>query len=208
MERVDNYKIQAQQARSFFLRYDQEALIRKLNLRADESYLYAKMLCKIYRIDRKTGDLQRMDGESWTDANTFGEVMVLLDLICDSREDRYLTGRWKNMQSFGLMFHRNLLENVKDPFAEAIQDNLDAFKTVCREMEGVPIPGGDFSSAVELFDGLRIGILFWEGDEEFPPSVRFLWDENALMYIKYETMHFALGMLKNRILDKMKDLTA
>lgn len=208
MERTDNYQIQARQARQYFLRYDQTALIRKLNLKSDEDYLYAVMLCKLYRIHRRTGDIQRQGGEIWTDANTFSEVMVLLDLVCDSREDRWLTGRWKNMQSFGLMFHRNLLEDEKDPFAEAIQENMDAFRAVCREMKGISIPGGDISTAIELFDGLRIGILFWEGDEEFAPRVRILWDENALQYIKYETMHFAVGMLKSRILDKMKDLTA
>lgn len=208
MEKVDNYQIQAKQARSYFLRYDQRRLIEKLNLRADESYLYTSMLCKQYRIHRKTGDLQRLEEDIWVAANTFAEVMVLLDLVCDSRDDRWLTGRWKNMQSFGLMFHRNLLEDAKDPFAEAIQENMESFRRVCQEMKGVAIPGGDISSAIELFDGLRIGILFWEGDEEFSPRVRLLWDENALMYIKYETMHFAVGMLKQRILDNMKDLTA
>lgn len=208
MERVGNYEIQAQQARQYFLRYDQQHLIEKLNLKADEQFLYTKMLCKPYRISRTNGDLQRLEGGNWEDANTFAEVMVLLDLVCDSRDDRFLTGRWKNMQSFGLMFHRNLLEDDKDPFAQAIQENMDVFRAVCREMKGVSIPGGDISFAIELFDGLRIGILFWEGDEEFSPRVRILWDENAPMYIKYETMHFAVGMLKNRIMDKMKDLTA
>jgi len=208
MERVDNYQIQARQARAYFLRYDQEALIKKLNLCADENYLHTRMLCKSYRIHRKTGDIQRLEEGNWVDANTFAEVMVLLDLVCDSREDRWLTGRWKNMQSFGLMFHRNLLENEKDPFAQAIWQNMDGFRAVCREMQGATIPGGDISFAIELFDGLRIGILFWEGDEEFYPRVRFHLDENALMYIKYETMHFAIGMLKTVILDKMKGLTA
>ena len=208
MSRPNNYLIQAQQAKDRFLSYDQNALITKLKLKADTDYLYTKMLCKTYRIHRKTGDLQRLDDGIWIDANTFGEVMVLLDLVCDSREDRYITGRWKNMQSFGLMFHRNLLEDAVDPFAEMIQADMESFRAVCREMNGITIPGGDISTAIELFDGLRIGILFWEGDDEFSPRVRILWDENALMYIKYETMHFALGMLKNRILDKMKDLTA
>lgn len=201
MEREGNYQIQARQARAYFLRYDQQRLIKKLNLQWDDNYLYTAMLCNQYRIDRKNGDLQRLEGETWVDANTFSEVMVLLDLVCDSREDRWLTGRWQNMQSFGLMFHRNLLEDAKDPFAQAIQENMEGFRRVCREMKGVTIPGGDISYAIELFDGLRIGILFWEGDEEFAPRVRILWDENALMYIKYETMHFAVGMLKQRILD-------
>lgn len=208
MEKVDNYQLQAAQAKLYFLRYDQAALIEKLKLKADEDYLYTKMLCKPYRISRATGDIQRLDGDSWVDANTHGEVMTLLDLVCDSRSDRFLSCRWKNMQSFGHLFHQNLLEDQRDPFAEHLQAHPEAFRAACTALGGEPILGGDISYAVELFDGLRIGIQFWEGDEEFLPRVRYLWDENALMYLKYETMYFAVGLLRNRITEQMKTLTA
>ena len=62
---------------------------------------------------------------------------------------------------------------------------------------------GDVSFAFELFDGLRIWLQFWEGDEEFPPRLRFLWDENALQYLKYETMYFAVPLLLQRIRENM-----
>ena len=41
------------------------------------------------------------------------------------------------------------------------------------------------------------------GDEEFPPGLRFLWDENALMYIRYETMYYAKGLLLQRLAEKL-----
>lgn len=206
MKRVDNYKLQAEQAKQYFLRYDQTKLIRKLKLEADGDYLYAKMLCKPYRVNRTTGNIQRMDGGNWTDADTHAEVMTLLDLVCDSREDRYLSCRWKNMLSFGQMFHQNLMEDGRDAFAEAIQDNQKGFRNACAQLDAVTAPGGDMAFAIELFDGLCIAIQFWEGDEEFSPRVRYLWDENARMYLKYETMWYAIGMLKARILEEMKNL--
>jgi hypothetical protein len=51
---------------------------------------------------------------------------------------------------------------------------------------------------------LTVAIQFWEGDDEFPPRVRWLWDENALMYLKYETMWFALGLLRSTLRAEMK----
>lgn len=199
MERVNNYLIQAQQAKRGFLRYDQQKIVEKLKLKSDEQYLYATMLCKPYRLKRATGDLESWDGALWQDANSFEEVMTLLDLVCDSRENRYLSCRWKNMQSFGLMFHQNLLENERDPWAERFQQNPAALKKACQALRGKPLPNGDIAYAIELFDGLCIAIQFWEGDEEFAPRVRYLWDENALMYIKYETMYFAVNLLMRRI---------
>jgi len=205
MGRMDNYRIQAEQAMARFLGYDSEKLIRKLDLQADDQYLYTRMLGSDYRIRRNTGGLERREGASWVEAKTHGEVMTLLDLVCDSREDRFLTGRWQNMQAFGLMFHRDFLENRVDPLAKAIQKKPAAFQAACDALGGVAMKGGDLSSAIELFDGLRIGVLFWAGDEEFQPRVRFLWDENARMYLKYETMHFAVGLLRQKLLQSMED---
>lgn len=202
MARINNYEIQLRQAQARFLEYDQQALIRKLKLQADENYLYVTLLCKTYRLCRHTGSLQRLE-ESFVDANTHSEVMTLLDLICDSRPDRYLSGNMVNMSEFGLRFHQVLLES-KDPFAEAIHQDREGFCRACLELAGRPYPGADMAYSMELFDGLRIAILFWEGDEEFPPRVRYLWDANALMYLKYETMYFALGILRSRILSQMR----
>lgn len=203
MVRGNNYLIQAAQAKQRFLQYDQQKLIDKLKLCFDEEYLYVEMLCKLYRISRTTGDLDRQEGKNWADANTYGEVMTLLDLLCDSREDRFLSCRWKNMQSFGQMFHRGLLEEAKDPWAERFQQDPEGLGRACLALHGQPLPQGDVAYAIELFDGLCIAIQLWLGDEEFPPRLRFLWDENANMYIRYETMYFAKDLLLHRIAENM-----
>ncbi len=203
MDRTNNYLVQARRAKDRFLTYDQEKLIAKLKLKSDESYLYVPMLAENYRISRKTGDMERQKKGAWVDANAFGEVMVLLDLVCDSREDRWLTNKWKNLNAFGLMFHQNLLEGAKDPWAERFQENAESFRKACQAMGGKPLPNGDVAYAIELFDGLCIAVQLWFGDEEFPPNLRFLWDENALMYIKYETMHYARGLLLQRLEENM-----
>ena len=203
MERRDNYQLQAQKAKEYFLGYDQEALTRKLGIPADDRYLYVEMLCKLHRIDRRTGDIQKQDGDTWAAADSHGEVMTLLDLVCDSREDRHISGRWRQMKDFGLMFHQNLLEDGVDTFAGMLENDPVGVVRACKALRGIPMSSGDISYAVELFDGLRVWLQFWAGDEEFPARIRWLWDENALMYLKYETMYFAVGMLRQRIRELM-----
>ena len=203
MARTDNYLIQAQQAKNWFSTYDQDKIIAKLKLRHDEAYLYPVMFSETYRIHRKTGNIDRLTEEGWVDANTFGEVMVLLDLVCDSREDRFVTGKWKNMTDFGLMFHRNLTEGRKDPWADKFEANPEGFRSACESFNGVPFPQGDIAYTLEVFDGLPLTLQLWFGDEDFPAGLKFLWDENATMYLKYETMHFAKGMLLEKIEKRM-----
>lgn len=199
MERRNNYAMQAAKAKQSFLTYDQDALIRKFRLQADENYLYPVMLSDTYRLSRTTGELSRRAGDTWVDANSHAEVMTLLDLLCDSREDRFLTGNWKSMQAFGNQIHRNLLERPRDGLAERFAQNMDRFERACRSLGGTPVPMGDSGFGVELFDGLKIAVALWREDEDFPAALRYYWDENALMYIRYETMYYAVDLLGSRL---------
>lgn len=199
MRRINNYAIQAQAAKARFLTYDQAALIRKFRLRSDGSYLYPVLLGREYRVSRSTGDLEKRIGDTWADGNSFEEVLTLFDLLCDARQDRCLSGRWKSMQSFGHQFHSGLLEEGRNPAAERFDRDPDALRRGCLALHGTPFPGCDVGYAVELFDGLSIALQFWHGDEEFAPRLRYLWDENALQYLRYETMYYAVGLLLDRL---------
>lgn len=204
MEREGNYAIQAKNAKKTFLTYDQERLIEKFHLRADESYLYPVLLGSVYRIRRTTGDMERQAGADWVDGNSHTEVMTLLDLLCDSRDDRFLAGSWKSMQAFGNQIHRNLLEHPRDPAAERLVRDPAGFESACRALGGEPVPMVDWGFSVEVFDGLRIALALWQADEDFPASMRYYWDANALMYLRYETMYYAVGLFMDRIRALMK----
>ena len=194
MERVNNYLIQASQAKARFLTYDQQKLIDKFRLKSDEAYIYVNLLWKEYRIHRVSGDMEYRIRDTWADGNSYDEVMTLLDLLCDSRDDRRCTGKLASMASFGRIFYRSSYDDKPDPTAQWIQDHLTAFQEACARF-GAPISGGDFGYAFDLFDGLKLGFHFWEGDDEFAPRLRFLWDENALQYLRFETMHMAVSLL-------------
>ena len=203
MERRDNYAITVQRAKALFLEYDQAALARKLKAELDESYLYTAFLSEPCRIHRTTGDISRFTQGSWVADNSFGLVLTLLDLVCDSREDRHPTGNWKNMRDFGHGFHQQMLEQ-RDPWAERFQENPQAFAAACKRLGGEQYPLGDAAYSIPVFEDLKLLVQLWFGDEEFPAQLRYLWDENALMYLKYETMFYAVPLVLRRIEERMK----
>lgn len=203
MERRDNYAIMARQAKELFLQYDQQRLARKLGAKLDGDYLHTTFLGEPWRIHRQTGDISRLHGDAWVDANSFGEVLTLLDLVCDSREDRCPSGRWKNMRDFGHGFHQTLLEQ-RDPWAERFQACPEAFSRACQRLGGERYPLGDAAYSIPVFDRLRLLVQLWFGDEEFPAQLRYLWDENALQYLKYETMYYAVPLVLKRIVECME----
>ena len=200
---MNNYEKQASQAKKHFLTYDQQELIARCNLRYDEEYFYIKFLGADYRICRTSGDMERLCHGVWADGNAFGEVMTILDWLCDSRENRYIACKWVNMVSLGHHFHTNLQEK-EDPDAWLFARNPEGFRRGCEALGGEPVSGGDISYAIELVDGLKVLVQLWFADEEFPPSLRLFWDENTLRYIRYETTWFAAGLLFQRIKENMK----
>lgn len=202
-EKRNNYQLQVMQAKRHFLTYDQQELITRCRLRFDETYFYIKFLAEEYRIHRKTGDMERLHGGIWIDGNSFGEVMTILDWLCDSRADRYITGRWINIVTHGHYFHRNLQEDGSDSNAELFDRRPEAFIVACQALQGKALPGGDIGYAIELVDGLRVFVQLWHGDEEFKPRLHCLWDENTARYLRYETTWFALGLLLERIRENM-----
>lgn len=199
MEHRDNYRTQAQQAKQRFLTFDQTHLVEKFGLAFDDEYLYVNLLCQLYRLHRHTGDPEKQVSGTWVSGDSYEEVMTLLDLLCGSRDDRRLSGQWQNMQSFGLMFHQNLLEDRRNAWADRFQADPERFRRGCMALHGVPLPGADLGFAVEFFEGMHVGVQFWFGDEEFYPRLRYLWDENALQYLHYETMYFAVPLILERI---------
>lgn len=203
MEKRGNYAISSANARRLFLSYDQQALIKKLGLTCDEAYLYTTFFGCPYRICRTTGDMERQTENGWVEANGFNEVMTLMDLLCDSKPDRHPSGRMRSMTDFGLQFHQNLMEDSRDPFTLAIQENRQGFAAACACLGGKPVRGADLGFQIPVFEELTLTLLFWAGDEEFAPRLRFLWDEHALQYLKYETMYYAIGYLKERLTEKM-----
>ena len=203
MERRDNYAITVQRAKALFLEYDQAALARKLKAELDESYLYTAFLSEPCRIHRTTGDISRFTQGSWVADNSFGLVLTLLDLVCDSREDRHPTGNWKNMRDFGHGFHQQMLEQ-RDPWAERFQENPQAFASACKRLGGEQYPLGDVAYSIPVFEDLKLLVQLWFGDEEFPAQLRYLWDENALQYLKYETMYYAIPLILKRIEENME----
>ena len=203
MERRDNYAITVRRAKTLFLEYDQRLLAEKLGAKMDEEFFYTRFLSEPWRIHRVNGDISRFHQGSWVEADSFGEVLTLLDLVCDSKENRQPSGSWKNMRDFGHGFHQQLLEQ-RDSWAEAFQQQPEAFASALESLGGEKYPLGDVAYTIPVFEDLRLLVQLWFGDEEFPAQLRYLWDENTLMYLKYETMFYAIPLVLNRIREQME----
>ena len=200
MERRNNYAIQAEQARKLFCAHDLDAVARAHGLRTDADFLYLHLLSEDYRVSRSSGHLARWEGEAWLPADGFDETLTIFDLLCDAKPGRRAAGAWKTTLDFGGQVHRGLMEPNRADALELLYDRRpELLERACLRLGGTPMAGADVSFSLPFFEELRIAVQFWHGDDEFAPRLRVLWDANADQYLRYETMYYAIGLLKSRL---------
>jgi hypothetical protein len=199
----DNY---FENARSFFLGANQEELIKKLSLRADEDYIYLRVLDFQYRIARKTGDIQKSsDGIAFTDEKSHDAALSIFDYLTWSREDRRLRGEFVSLKGMGFNSHAYLFEGnggIYERGGKVFSGKPEKLERVLSRLEGKKMNTADVSSIFDIFEGFPVYFQFWEGDDEYAPRVFFLWDANTAQFLHLETTFYVLNML----LQRMKEL--
>ena len=199
--RWNNYALAAEQAKKLFLGYDQERIIKKLNLRADADYLYIRFLDLDYRVHRRTAAVEKREGDGpWEDGGSFNEVMTLFDVLCWSGEDARLSGEWVTLSALGGGVHGNLTAGGMFAAAvERIAAREEYLKPVLEGLGGVRMPRGEPGYVIPVFPFLPLYLQYWRGDEEFPPQLTLLWDRNTTRYLHYETVYYLTDFLLARL---------
>ena len=198
-----NYDIMRDRMKLRFLEYDQGEMCKKFGLEMDGEYLYLSMVGVPYRVGRGTGLVEcAEDGQNWLEAGV-NASMTIFDVLCDSKPDCKLSGKFCTVNMLKNTVHGSRPGGYmfsKD--AERFAGRVTELKVACERLGGTPEKVGDVSYRLDLFPFLPVIFQFWDADDEFPASLQFLWDENVLDFLHYETLFYAMGHLIHR-LEKM-----
>lgn len=196
----DNYGIARDRAQQLFSGYDHQDIANRWKLKLDRQFLYVQLLGKPYRIRRSDGQVIRaLSGEQ----AEFQEVLTLFDLLTHPGE-KTLSGCYAPVNS---LKGRPAAAGVATDFFSASAKHFDAdperFCRACEALGGEAVEMGDIGFCFSLFAELKMIVKLYRGDEEFPPSLTVLWDENTLSYLLYETVFYAQGLLLQSIAQNM-----
>ena len=202
-----NYDLQVDIGREIFLRYDQEMLIRKFQLEADDQWIFLTYLNTPCRINRADGRIEELE-EQWTECRDYETVMTIYDLLCYSKGPQMpaLTGQWCTVGNFVVTGITNT-ETFTGKYARLFDGKWAALEAACRLLGGVIQPrmaGADLTCRIRVTDFFPVLLQFWEGDEEFPPRLLILWDRNADRFLHFETTFYLQGDILQRLKNKMK----
>lgn len=202
-ERKSNYDISRDRAEKEFPKYRHEDIAAKFHLRCDKNFLYIRFVAQDYRIDRKTGRMERLSEAGAVHAG-FNETMTILDVLCESKPDCRLSGEFVRVNDLdGVTKTAYLGGGLFDGSAKAFTHRTEALKAACERLGGAAGTVGDVSYQIPLFDFLPVTLQFWDADEEFDAVLKIMWDRRTLDFMRYETTWYAAGHLLERVRELM-----
>ncbi|SPJ13884.1 conserved hypothetical protein [Syntrophobacter sp. SbD2] len=100
----------------------------------------------------------------------------------------------------GHFYFEAFQRRARDPFANYFGDNGRLF-VKCAEMLGaVPVEIGDFGMEFPIFPHVRVQLVLWAGDEEFPADATILFDESIQRILSAEDIAVMSGSLVYRLI--------
>lgn len=199
---MDNYDLQVDIARRIFLEYDQERMIRKFCLKADNQWIYLTYLNSPCRISRQTGSVEEHIQNIWQECRNYSTVMTVYDLLCYHKGEHapLLTGGWCTVGTFVVTGVNP--EGFTKKYARLFDGRLQELIIACERLGGVlqpPMAGADLTCRFPVTPFFPIMLQFWQSDEEFPPKLLILWDRSMNQFLHHETTFYLQGDLLQRL---------
>ena len=185
VNRQSNYDQVIENWRLKFLEMDQEELIRKFQLEADEEFLYIIYFSKRFRIDRKNGFITE-DGKS----PGFDTVMNIYNTFYYSAAHPVASGNLvafrqvKRVYPFEAAYRRTIIFRLQELFAGKTEE----LRKACEALGGTLLPQGDVGYVLPVFPFLNIAVLFWDKDEEFEAQANMLFDSEITEFMHEENV--------------------
>lgn len=205
---VSNYENMRDQMRGEFIKYNQTKMIRKFSLKNDEYYLYLDFVLRHYRINRSSGVVEWSEDhfENCVEAD-YNESMTIYDVLCYSKDNCSLSGNYCPVNMLkGIVKSAAPGGNMFQKSADSFNGKLKELKAACSILGEKADMKGDVAAKLYPFSFLPIILQYWEADDEFPANLKFMFDENIMEYMHYETIFFMMGHIVGRIKEIMDEL--
>ncbi len=188
----NNYDLIAEQSKSRFLEWDQEGMIARHQLKADDEYLYIDFCSHPYRIHRPTATVECIDFDKPRSCN-HDEIMSIYDFLC--HESATLSGTWVTTTQLnhfvGVPSGNNNMFAAFEKFLDR-EDIFEKLSPLFTSLGYEPFGNCDVGCMFPVFADFPMVFQFWQSDEEFPPKINFLVDANTLDFLHNETIFYVI----------------
>ena len=126
-----------------------------------------------------TSDWLVLDGRTREAASLNTQAMLLYHLA--TTDGSPVMGRWISFRELpgGGFYHQAFQGYTGNEIAKHFQNRLAAFEQAAEELNGRREDVGDAAYTFQALPRIPLMVVYWLGDEDFPPSARVLFDASA-----------------------------
>lgn len=187
-------------SRELFLSCDQNEMIRKFGLEADDGYLYVRVLGGRYAVDRTDGRISGGDGVGPVDHDIAMAIYDLLTYTAGQSDCPGISGKWVTLSTLGGLVGAGHEKKLHRPeLLKPFEGKVSELRKAGELLGGTPLKKGDVSFRFPVFDCLPMVFEYWDADDEFPANVQFLWDGNADRIVHFEILYYLTAYVERRL---------
>lgn len=138
----------------------------------------------LYEVDFPEFDIRALDKENTQKDILMNSLPAKTFILRYLLEGQYIQGSgrfmtFREVPTYGELYIQPFTGRCIKRLTYGFGYKLKAFSEAMEQIPGAErISMGDVAYEFELVNGYRMRFIFWEGDEEFPPSAQILYSDN------------------------------
>lgn len=151
----------------------------------DDRHLHLLYLNRLYCVNTSRGGITLADKKE--EPIPIKDQILILHYLTQAKGTPFTNKVITYGQIEGAKFYTPVfLKRSLDPILKKFGHRLELLLELAQRIGGYKAPYGDISVSIDPFPRVRIFILLWRGDEEFPPNGNILFDGNIGHYLTSE----------------------
>ena len=177
-------------------------------IRAGEVLISLLLMDRDYQITYPEGEVICRDNPGPVDVMKKAILLRYLNNAREASGEEKLIGF--NELPSGSFYNPAFSQSVVKPFINFFGKEPQKLKWATKRLGGIEVPFGDVGMRISFLPKVKISFIIWEGDDEFPPQGKILFNSHIASYLSTEGVVIASAMtfneLKSIILKENKDV--
>jgi len=129
------------------------------------------------------GDFTVRWANTGKEAPSFFQSLILTYLV--TADGTTPSSRWIGFRDLpdGMFYVQAFQGYTGGRLVRELQGGIEAFRRAAEKLDGEPLEIGNAGYAFTILPHVHLGLVYWEGDEEFPSQARVLFEDSAAHYM-------------------------
>lgn len=131
---------------------------------------------------------------------SFTQSLILTYLI--TADGTAPSSRWIGFRELpdGMFYVQAFQGYTGGRLVRELEDDIVAFRRAAEALGGEPLAIGDVGYTFTVFPRVHMGLVYWEGDDEFPSQARVLFEDTSSHYMSTDGLAILGSQLVGRLL--------